>query len=59
MSPTRRKNLKIIVPCIAVIGIMLGLVAYSPTLYRLFCAATGYGAQRNGRPPARMRDRSG
>jgi cytochrome c oxidase assembly protein Cox11 len=43
MSPTRHKNLKIIVPCIAVIGIMLGLVAYSPTLYRLFCAATGYG----------------
>lgn len=41
MSPTRRKNLKIIVPCIAVIGIMLGLVAYSPTLYRLFCAGTG------------------
>jgi cytochrome c oxidase assembly protein Cox11 len=26
-----------------VIGIMLGLVAHSPTLYRLFCAATGYG----------------
>src|SRR5258708_33803895 len=22
---------------------MLGLVAYSPTLYRLFCAATGFG----------------
>ena len=43
MSPTRHKNLKILVPCIAVIGIMLGLVAYSPTLYRLFCAATGYG----------------
>ena len=43
MSPTRHKNLKVIVPCIAVIGIMLGLVAYSPTLYRLFCAATGYG----------------
>ena len=39
----RRKNLKIVAPCIVVIGIMLGLVAYSPTLYRLFCAATGYG----------------
>jgi cytochrome c oxidase assembly protein Cox11 len=26
-----------------VIGIMLGLVAYSPQLYRLFCGATGLG----------------
>ncbi|WP_280984670.1 MULTISPECIES: cytochrome c oxidase assembly protein [unclassified Bradyrhizobium] len=43
MHPLRRRNLKIVLPCIACIGIMLGLVAYSPTLYRLFCAATGYG----------------
>lgn len=43
MSSMRRRNLKVVVPCIAVIGIMTGLVAYSPTLYRLFCAATGYG----------------
>src|SRR6266849_1993181 len=39
----RRRNLKVVAPAVAVIGIMLGLVAYSPTLYRLFCAATGYG----------------
>src|SRR5216684_5901359 len=39
---TRRRNLKIVVPTIGVIGIMLGLVAYSPTLYRLFCGATGF-----------------
>jgi cytochrome c oxidase assembly protein subunit 11 len=43
MTPTRRRNLKVVVPAVAVIGIMIGLVAYSPTLYRLFCAATGYG----------------
>ena len=43
MSPKRRRNLKVLVPCLAAIGAMLGLVAYSPTLYRLFCAATGYG----------------
>lgn len=43
MHPTRRRNLKVVVPAVVVIGIMLGLVAYSPTLYRLFCAATGYG----------------
>lgn len=39
----RRRNLKVVVPAIIVVGIMLGLVAYSPTLYRLFCAATGFG----------------
>src|SRR6266849_8758685 len=39
----RWRNLKAVVPAVAVIGIMLGVVTYSPTLYRLFCAATGYG----------------
>jgi cytochrome c oxidase assembly protein subunit 11 len=43
MNPLRRKNLKVVLPCIVVIGIMLVLVAYSPTLYRMFCAATGFG----------------
>lgn len=43
MHPTRRRNLNIVLPAIGVICIMLGLVAYSPTLYRLFCAATGFG----------------
>ena len=43
MTSKRRKNLLVVAPCIAFIGIMLGLVAYSPTLYRLFCAATGFG----------------
>ena len=43
MHPTRRRNLKVVLPAIGVILIMLGLVAYSPTLYRLFCAATGFG----------------
>ncbi len=44
MAPfQRRKNLYVIAPCVAVIAIMLGLVAYSPTLYRLFCGATGLG----------------
>jgi cytochrome c oxidase assembly protein subunit 11 len=36
-----RKNLMVIAPCIVAIGIMCVLVAYSPTLYRMFCAATG------------------
>jgi cytochrome c oxidase assembly protein subunit 11 len=28
---------------IAVLAVMTGLVSYSPTLYRMFCAYTGYG----------------
>ncbi len=43
MKSQRRKNLRVVVPCLAFIGIMIGIVAYSPTLYRLFCAATGFG----------------
>lgn len=43
MNIRRRRNLKIVAPCVIAIGVMLGLVAYSPTLYRLFCAATGFG----------------
>ncbi len=43
MSPQRRRNLRVVVPCLVFIGMMVGLVAYSPTLYRLFCAATGVG----------------
>ena len=39
----RRKNSAVVAACIGAIGVMTGLVAYSPTVYRLFCAATGYG----------------
>jgi len=41
MKLRRRQNLAIIAPCLVAIGIMCALVAYSPTLYRMFCAATG------------------
>jgi cytochrome c oxidase assembly protein Cox11 len=43
MEPRRRSNLTVIAVCVAVLGVMCGIVAYSPTLYRMFCAATGYG----------------
>ncbi len=43
MDSRQRKNLRVIAPCLGVIAIMLGLVAYSPQLYRLFCGATGLG----------------
>jgi len=43
MEPRRRRHLNVIAPCMAVLGVMCGMVAYSPTLYWMFCAATGYG----------------
>ena len=43
MEHRQRKNLMTIAPCLTAIGIMCLLVAYSPTLYRMFCAATGPG----------------
>ncbi len=36
-----RRHLMVIAPCLVAIAVMCGLVAYSPTLYRMFCAATG------------------
>lgn len=43
MKPAHRRNLLVIAPCLAMIALMCGIVAYSPTIYRLFCAATGLG----------------
>lgn len=43
MKPRKWKNLNVLLPCIVTLGIMSGLVAYSPELYRAFCGATGYG----------------
>jgi cytochrome c oxidase assembly protein subunit 11 len=40
LSPLRR-YWRTVTPLIGVIALMTGLVAYSPTLYRWFCAATG------------------
>lgn len=42
-QPRYWRHWKVIVPCLAMLGLMCGTVAYSPTLYRMFCAATGYG----------------
>jgi cytochrome c oxidase assembly protein Cox11 len=43
MDQRHRNNLNVLLPCIVALGIMLGLVAYSPEIYRVFCGATGYG----------------
>ena len=39
----RRKNLKVLALLCVILATMTGLVSYSETFYRLFCAATGYG----------------
>jgi cytochrome c oxidase assembly protein subunit 11 len=41
MWARQRKNLIVIAPCLGAIAVMCALVAYSPVLYRMFCAATG------------------
>src|SRR5712664_1061905 len=43
MNFTRRKNLTVLAALGAIIAVMVGLVAVSPALYRLFCAVTGFG----------------
>ena len=60
MNFQRRRNLKVVAPRIVFIGIMIGLVAYSPTLYRLFCTATGFGGttQRVNADPEVVSDRT-
>jgi cytochrome c oxidase assembly protein subunit 11 len=43
MRSQSRQHWKVIAVCVAVLAVMCGTVAYSPELYRMFCAATGYG----------------
>jgi cytochrome c oxidase assembly protein subunit 11 len=42
MPRARRRHWRVVVPLLMAIAAMGGLVSYSTTLYRLFCAATGY-----------------
>jgi cytochrome c oxidase assembly protein subunit 11 len=60
MEPRHRKNLNVLLPCFVVLGIMFGLVAYAPELYRAFCGATGYGGttQRAYSDPAATSERT-
>jgi cytochrome c oxidase assembly protein subunit 11 len=60
LTPKFRRNLNVLVPCIVTLGIMSGLVAYSPELYRAFCGATGYGGttQRAYADPATTSDKT-
>lgn len=60
MKPRYRKNLNVLLPCLVVLGVMAGVVAYSPELYRAFCGATGYGGttQRAYSDPAATSDKT-
>ena len=43
MEALRRRKAGTVAALGAIMAAMVGLVAYSPTLYRLFCEATGFG----------------
>jgi len=36
-------HLRVVGPLLVMLGVMSGVVLYSPELYNMFCAATGYG----------------
>jgi len=56
-----RNNVPLVASLTVVVAVMIGLVSYSPTLYRMFCAVTGYGGTVNqaqaATPPASTSDR--
>lgn len=43
MNALVRRNLRTLLLLTVPVAVMIGLVAISPTLYRIFCAVTGYG----------------
>jgi cytochrome c oxidase assembly protein subunit 11 len=53
-TPQPRGNARVVLVCLGALGVMGGVTAYSPTLYRIFCQATGYGGttQRANKAPA-------
>jgi cytochrome c oxidase assembly protein subunit 11 len=54
-----RNNRRVVVGCLAALAVMASITAASPTLYRLFCKATGYGGttQRVERNADKVLDR--
>jgi cytochrome c oxidase assembly protein Cox11 len=60
MNSRPHKHWNVLVPCFVALGIMFGLVAYAPELYRAFCNATGYGGttQRAYSDPAAASDKT-
>jgi len=52
-------NRKVVLGCLTALGLMSGITAYSPTLYKLFCQVTGYGGttQRATAAPGKVLDK--
>jgi cytochrome c oxidase assembly protein subunit 11 len=55
----RGRNLRVVLPLLAILAVMTGLVCESVTLYRIFCRATGFGGytQRAETAPRAVTDR--
>lgn len=58
-SDQSRANRRVVLSCLAALGVMTGITAYSPTLYTIFCQVTGYGGttQRAVQPSHQVVDR--
>jgi len=39
---SRSRNGRVVLICLCTLGVMIGITAASPTLYTMFCSATGY-----------------
>lgn len=52
-------NRRVVLGCLGALGVMAGITAYSPTLYKLFCQVTGYGGttQRAAAAPGKVLDK--
>jgi cytochrome c oxidase assembly protein subunit 11 len=55
-----RDNRRVVIGCLAALAVMGSITAASPTLYRMFCKATGYGGttQRVERNADKVLDRT-
>jgi cytochrome c oxidase assembly protein subunit 11 len=55
----RVRNLRVVLPLLAVLGVMVGLTAESVSLYRIFCQVTGFGGttRRAETAPRQVTDR--
>jgi cytochrome c oxidase assembly protein subunit 11 len=57
MTALVRRNLRTLLLLTVPVAAMVGLVAVSPTLYRIFCAVTGYGGTvQRAEAPAASKD---
>lgn len=58
-TPGNGNNRKVVLGCLAALGVMGSVTAASPTLYKIFCQVTGYGGttQRATAPSDKVLDK--